>query len=147
MTAIYPSNSPTELLLRANVDLLSPAMIYRQISEGLALQDVEAMLSIAAPGVACKILCCILGKPIQTVGRKRKLLAQLSAHEGAVAFQFAKALEQALIVFGSQQLVEEWLCRSCLFLDGGIPMEMLQNALGFQLIQTYLRRIEYGIYQ
>ncbi|MBP5090159.1 DUF2384 domain-containing protein [Pseudomonas chlororaphis] len=139
--------SPTELLLRADPGLFSPAMIYCQISKGLALQDVQAMLSMAVPGSAFKILSCILGRPTRTVRRNSKHLTHLSARESAVAFQFAKALELALVVFGSQQLVEEWLCRPCLFLDGGVPMEMLHSPLGYQLIQTYLQRIEYGIYQ
>lgn len=139
--------SPTELLLRADVDLLSPVMIYRQISEGLTLQDVQAMLSMAAPGSAFKILSCILGKPTRTVRRNRKHLTHLNARESAVAFQIAKVLERALAVFGSRRLVEEWLCRPCPFLDGGIPMEMLHNPVGYQLIQTYLQRVEYGIYQ
>jgi len=50
-------------------------------------------------------------------------------------------------VFGSQPLAEEWLGRPSQFLRGGVPLDMIDNPVGFQAVEDYLERIEYGVYQ
>ena len=64
-----------------------------------------------------------------------------------MAFQFARVLEHAISVFGSLKLAEEWLGRPCRYLDGEVPLDVIDNPIGFQTVEDYLQRIEYGVYQ
>ena len=63
-----------------------------------------------------------------------------------VEIRYAKVLEHAINVFGSQQLAEEWLGRPCKFLEGGVPLDMLDNPIGFRAVEDYLDRVQYGVY-
>ena len=67
--------------------------------------------------------------------------------KSAVAFQFAKVLEHATTVFGTQRLAEEWLDRPCKHLAGNVPLDLIDNSLGFQVVEDYLERVELGVYQ
>ena len=60
---------------------------------------------------------------------------------------YAKALEHAANVFGSQQLAEDWLRKPCTYLDGQVPLELIDNSQGFKVVEDYLSRIELGVYQ
>ncbi|NNB29097.1 DUF2384 domain-containing protein [Pseudomonas fragi] len=68
-------------------------------------------------------------------------------HPSAVAFQYAKTLEHANVGFGKQETAEDWLNRPCPHLDGLIPLDLIDNSIGFQVVKDYLERIELGIYQ
>ncbi len=146
--AFSPARRPTEYLLRENADLLSPVMVYRLTAEGFDLKDVQAMLALSELYSSRKIMSRIVGKSIRTLQRQgSKQDAHLNAQQSAVAFQFAKALEHAIKVFGSLRLAEEWLGRPCQHLGGDVPLDIIDNPVGFQAVEDYLERIEYGVYQ
>ena len=91
----------------------------------------------------------ITGKSIRTVQRLTKEARQvrLNQQQSTVAFQYAQTLEHATNVFGNLMLAEEWLRKPCKYLDGYVPLELIDNSLGFQAVEDYLTRIEYGVYQ
>ncbi|MBB3105447.1 antitoxin Xre/MbcA/ParS toxin-binding domain-containing protein [Azomonas macrocytogenes] len=140
---------PTEYLLRIDSGQLSPMMIYRLTAKGFDLKDVQDMLSISDLYSTKKIMSRIVGKSIRTIQRQgsSKQPAQLNSQQSAVAFQYAKVLEHAINVFGTQKLAEEWLGRPCKYLDGDVPLDVIDNPVGFQAVEDYLERIEYGVYQ
>jgi len=84
-------------------------------------------------------------RTIQRQGSRQP--AHLNSQQSAVAFQYAKVLEHAMNVFGTQKLAEEWLGRPCKHLDGDVPLDVIDNPFGFQAVEDYLERIEYGVYQ
>lgn len=139
---------PTEYLIRDAQDL-SPTMLYRCIVEGFTLNDVRAMLGVSGLLSTKQIMSRIMGMSSRTIQRQRrsKPLARLTPQQSAVAFQYAKILEQATLKFGTRQLAERWLGNPCKFLDGNLPLEMIDNSIGFQIVEDYLRRIQYGVYQ
>ncbi|WP_225923582.1 MULTISPECIES: MbcA/ParS/Xre antitoxin family protein [Pseudomonas] len=61
--------------------------------------------------------------------------------------QYARALEHAIEVFGSQSLAEDWLNKPCKYLNGQEPLELTKNSLGFESVMGYLSRIGQGVYQ
>jgi putative toxin-antitoxin system antitoxin component (TIGR02293 family) len=67
--------------------------------------------------------------------------------QSAIAFQYAKVLEDAMSVFGTLRLAEEWLAKPCRHLAGNIPLDLVSNPLGFQVVENYLERLELGVYQ
>lgn len=140
---------PTEYLLGDDVGQLSPMMVYRITAEGFELNDVQKMLSISHLYSTRGILRHIVGKSIKRYqGRNAgNSSVRLDSHQSAIAFQYAKILELAINTFGTQTLAEEWLGRPCKYLDCEIPLDVIGNSVGFQAVEQYLDRIQYGIYQ
>ncbi|OLS60009.1 type II RES/Xre toxin-antitoxin system antitoxin [Pseudomonas putida] len=146
--SLRASRRPTEYLLREEAGLLSPVMVYRLTAQGFDLKDVQAMLALSELYSTRKIMSRIVGKSVRTLQRQgSKQSAHLNAQQSAVAFQFARVLERAIEVFGSLSLAEEWLGRPCKYLDGDVPLDVIDNPVGFQAVEDYLERIEHGVYQ
>lgn len=99
------ARTPTEYLTRTKIEQLSQLSIYLLAKEGFALEDVESMISISALYSSTKVMKRIVRKS----GRASQQHSgceeppRLSAQQSAVAFQFAKIVEHATSVFGSQR--------------------------------------------
>ncbi|MCH2342697.1 antitoxin Xre/MbcA/ParS toxin-binding domain-containing protein [Pseudomonas sp. NPDC047963] len=147
--ATLAARKPTEYLLRSDSALLSPVMIYKLTAEGFEMKDVQDMLSISDLYSAEKILSRIVSKSARTIQRQSKgnQTVRLNSLQSALAFQYATILERAIKVFGTQKLAEEWLGRPCKYFDGEIPLDVVGNPVGFQVVNDYLERVEYGVYQ
>ncbi|WP_447869086.1 antitoxin Xre/MbcA/ParS toxin-binding domain-containing protein [Pseudomonas putida] len=148
MTASAPESDdrkPTESLTQVGSGQLSQLDIFLLAKEGFALQDVRAMVSISKLYTSSKVMDRILGK-----SKPKKTddgTTRLNISQSAIAFQFAKVLEQAATVFGSLPLAEEWLQKPCRYLADLAPLTLVDNPLGFRAIEDYLGRVELGVYQ
>lgn len=142
------SRKPTEVLLHGRKGD-TPLLIIRYTQEGFSLSDVRDMLSTSALYMEHDLVQRITGKSVRTVQRlvKETKSVRLNQQQSTVAFQYAQTLEHATTVFGSQQLAEDWLKKPCKYLDGHVPLELIDNSLGFQVVKDYLTRIEHGVYQ
>lgn len=140
------TRKPTEVLLhgRKSDTLL---LIIQYTKEDFILSDVRDMLS--ALYMESRLVERITGKSVRTVQRLAKEAepVRLNQQQSTVAFQYARALEHATNVFGDQQLAEDWLKKTCRYLDGNIALELIDNSLGFQVVEDYLTRVEQEIYQ
>ncbi|MBK5550285.1 MULTISPECIES: antitoxin Xre/MbcA/ParS toxin-binding domain-containing protein [unclassified Pseudomonas] len=142
------SRKPTEVLLHGRRgDTLMLIIQYTQ--EGFDLSDVQDMLSTSTLYMEHNLVQRITGKSIRTVQRlvKETKPVRLNQQQSTVAFQYAQTLEHATNVFGDQQLAEDWLKKPCKYLDDHVPLELIDNSLGFQVVEDYLTRIEHGVYQ
>ncbi|MCE0967164.1 MULTISPECIES: antitoxin Xre/MbcA/ParS toxin-binding domain-containing protein [unclassified Pseudomonas] len=137
----------TEYLIHADIDQLSPVLLYRQINAGFTLFDVQTMLTEIAPHSAGSVLRFILGKSVTARLRLGRQPERLTAQQSAVAFMYARVFELAFIAFGSHHLAEQWLGQPCRALDGDVPLYVVDNPCAFRLVEAYLQRIEFGIYQ
>lgn len=140
---------PTEYLLSHDVGQLSPVTIYKLTVNGFALMDVRTMISLSDLYSTRGILRRIMGTSIREnqYSEDSELSVYLDSQQSAVAFQYAKVLEHATDVFGSQASAEEWLGRPCKYLNGDVPLDVIDNSIGFQIVEDYLERIEHGVYQ
>ncbi|QLG96428.1 DUF2384 domain-containing protein [Pseudomonas yamanorum] len=146
---LVQARTPTEYLTQTQNDQINLLNIFLLVKEGFALSDVQAMLSISELYSSTKVMRRIFGKSIRTIKRQgsNEKTARLNAQQSTVAFQYAKALEHATSVFGTQRLAEEWLDRPCRHLAGNVPLELIDNSLGFQVVEEYLKQVELGVYQ
>ena len=140
--------TPTEYLID-DADQLSAALIYQRCMKGLALDDVRDMLA-AFPGLPAEhILYRIVGAPLRLrksrIGAKRSV--RLSPQQSAVALQYARVLDKATSVFGTQSLATAWFIRPCRYLDGSVPMDLVDHTFGVQAVEVYLGRVLHGVYQ
>lgn len=139
---------PTELLLRDDAAQLNSLMVYQLTSKGFKWKDVKEMLSVSELFDNNSVMHRIVGKSVRSVQRLgNKMPTHLTAQQSAIAYQYAKTLEDAIRVFGSQKLAEQWLCSPCKFLGDDVPLDMIANPVGFQAVKEYLERVEYGVYQ
>lgn len=142
------AKTPTQMLLRGREGDMR-MLIIRYTQEGFYLSDVRDMLSTSMLYMEQGLVERITGKSARTVQRLTKETegVRLNQQQSTVAFQYAHALERAITVFGNQQLAEDWLKKPCKYLDGNVPLELVDNSLGFQVVQDYLTRLEHGVYQ
>lgn len=143
------AQKPTSYLTHAESGTLSQLDILHLVQAGFALSDVKAMVGSSRLFTAHKLLERIIGKSTRTIQRLNNTGdgVCLNAQQSAVAFQYASVLGLAIIVFGSQELAENWLGRSCAGLSGIIPFEILDISLGFSIVEDYLERVRLGVYQ
>jgi putative toxin-antitoxin system antitoxin component (TIGR02293 family) len=47
---------------------------------------------------------------------------------------------------GSQEAAEQWLERPAIGLDQRRPIDLLSTPAGVELVETFLERLEYGVY-
>lgn len=139
---------PTEVLLHGRKGDTRMAIV-RYTQEGFDLNEVREMLSISELYMEYDLVQRITGKSLRTVQRlaKETQPVRLNPQQSTVAFQYAQALEHAIDVFGDLQLAEDWLKKPCKYLEGNVPLELIDHSLGFQVVEDYLTRIEHGVYQ
>lgn len=78
-----------------------------------------------------------MGKSSRTIqGQGTKQPAHLNSQQSSAACQYAKVLELAINVFGTQKLAEEWLGRPSKYLDGDVPLDMMPASLLKRLLRA-----------
>lgn len=141
--------TPTYQLTHVESGGLSQMDLLRLVKEGFFLNDVLAMLGSSNLYRANRLSERITGRSAKTIQRwsRRNEAVRLNAQQSAVAFNYAKVLELAVTVFGSQVLAENWLSQPCRKLGDVVPLEMVETAVGFRIAVEYLERIWWGVYQ
>ena len=140
---------PTETLTKRPLEELGDVDLVKLVLEGFALQDVQVMLSSSTLYTKRNVIRLITGKSQRTVSLLLKSglgMDRLNAQQSAMAFQFAKTLEHAIAVLGTQVMAEDWLCRSSRHLSGFMPVELIETSVGFTTVERYLSQIQYGVY-
>jgi putative toxin-antitoxin system antitoxin component (TIGR02293 family) len=143
------ARTPTECLLGRGAVPGSAASTYEPADTGLALENVRTMISNSDLYSTRNVLQRILN--VSAADSHHEELTELPFHldsqQSAVAFKYAQILEYATHVFGSQISAEDWLGRSCKFLNNDVPLDVAGHPDGFHIVWSYLERIEHGVYQ
>ena len=88
-----------------------------------------------------------VGMSPRTFQRRREGQEKPLNHEqSARTWKFAELLSKATEVFGTQQQAERWLEEPALALDDRRPIDLITTPAGVALVETLLRRLEYGVY-
>lgn len=89
-----------------------------------------------------------IGMSIRTFQRRKKDApgSQLSAEQSSRTWRFAEILARAMDVMGSKEAAESWLESPAIGLDNRRPIDLLASAAGAEAVETYLTRLEYGVY-
>lgn len=140
---------PTAYLTHGRIEQPDPLGLFLLAKEGFKIDDVRSMVSASELYSSLGIIKRIVGTRSSKVRRHNEAStpARLNAQQSAVAYQFAKALEHAINVFGTIGLAEEWLARPCRYLAGNAPVDVIDIHFGFSAVEDYLERIELGVYQ
>lgn len=95
-----------------------------------------------------EVLDRAIGISTRTLQRKKKEPASqhLSTEQSDRIWRVAEILGRATDIFGSREEAEKWLAQPSIGLDHRSPIDLIATAVGFEAVQTYLTRIEYGVY-
>lgn len=70
----------------------------------------------------------------------------LSPEQTARTWKFAEIVAKASDVLGSREEAEQWLERPAVGLDQCRPIDLLATPAGVELVETFLDRLDYGVY-
>lgn len=122
--------------------------------------DVFAVIRQARAGVSRAELR-LIGETLALTGRELAALLGMTERTLARRFSGTEPLDKAeserllllrnlnahgVAVFESQPNFNEWLRRPLRLLEGQSPLEMLDTATGFQVVDQVLGRLEYGVF-
>jgi putative toxin-antitoxin system antitoxin component (TIGR02293 family) len=71
---------------------------------------------------------------------------RLTKEQSGRTWKFAEILAMAAAVFGSLEEAEQWLDRPAMGLDQRRPIDLLETPAGVELVENFLRQLEYGVY-
>lgn len=150
------SSGPDDL--RRVADLLGGVTVFRSVLK--TPLDAHEMLLEGLPGSALTYLVDHLktlkrstslekavGMSLRTFQRRKDAPAKpLGPEQSGRTWKFAEILAKATEVFGSQEEAEEWLDRPAVGLNQHCPIDLLATPAGVELVEDFLKRIEYGVY-
>ena len=117
------------------------------LSKGLPNQAlfhlVDVLFVLNRPGSLEKAI----GVSVRTLQRKKEKPDQaLDQEQSGRAWRFAELLAAASEVFGSQEEAEKWFEQPAMGLNKQRPIDLLSTPAGYEMVETFLRRLEYGVY-
>ena len=87
-----------------------------------------------------------MGMSLRTFQRTETSSRTLSPEQSGRAWKFAEILAQATAIFGTQADAEKWLEEPALGLDRRRPIDLLSTPAGVEMVESFLGRLEYGVY-
>jgi len=136
------------ILLGNDASLADRFSIYQLIERGISTADVFEFASSVSLLKDKQILLRVTGLSVHSLYRRRRNNGQnLNRDQSARVLRFAQALDKATRVFGSRHDAEDWITTPALGLNWAVPLQMLINPVGFELVDDFLSRIELGVYQ
>lgn len=104
---------------------------------------VKRVPELADPEIVPKTL----GMSKRTLQRyQEEPSARLSVDQSGHAWRFAQILALAIDVFGSRDNAVKWLQEPSYGLERNRPIALLSTPAGFDMVRTYLSRIDAGVY-
>jgi putative toxin-antitoxin system antitoxin component (TIGR02293 family) len=121
--------------------------MHKQLSEGLEVRSVKHLIGNLSAIPKDEALAAF-GVSWRTIERKARKARKkpLSPEQSGRVFKFAEVLAKATDVFGSQEKAEAWLSRPAVGLNQQRPIDLLATAAGVELVESFLTRLDYGVY-
>jgi putative toxin-antitoxin system antitoxin component (TIGR02293 family) len=134
----------TRILRRAIRD---PLDAHEMLLQGLPGQALSYLLDNLAILRMQGSLEKAVGISLRTFQRRRNSPAKpLSKEQSGRIWKFAEILAKATEVLGSREEAEQWLERPAIGLNQRCPIDLLETPAGVELVENFLRRLEYGVY-
>jgi putative toxin-antitoxin system antitoxin component (TIGR02293 family) len=132
-------------VLRHRVDTSLDA--HDLLKQGLPARALDHMVDRVALLHDPRNFATALGMSPRTRQRKQAGQVQrLNRAQSDRTWKFAEVLARATEVFGSQERAEQWLVRPAIALDRRTPLELLDTAVGVEMVEDLLIRLDYGVY-
>jgi putative toxin-antitoxin system antitoxin component (TIGR02293 family) len=121
--------------------------IYHAVLEGFTLRTVLIMVESSGVYRQSGALAKIMGTSDRTLARRLQAPDQtLTPEQSTRALHYAEIMERATDVLGNRRLAEQWMTKPAPGLDGEVPLNLIANAVGYELVSELLTRMDYGVY-
>lgn len=120
---------------------------YHAVQNGFPLRSVVVWVDNSPAFKKANVLSKIIGSSDRTLARRMQEPDRLLTPEQSTrALYFAEIMEKATEVLGSRDLAEQWMSEPARGLDGLAPVDLIANAIGYELVNDFLTRMDYGVY-
>jgi len=93
-----------------------------------------------------QVFAKIIGLSERTVQRRIKKPEPLTAEQTNSTWRLASVLSKAEDILGDRQQAVNWMTSPAMGLEGRAPIDLLTTQMGFELVEDFLTRMEYGVY-
>jgi putative toxin-antitoxin system antitoxin component (TIGR02293 family) len=88
-----------------------------------------------------------VGMSLRTYQRRKEAPEKpLSQEQSERTWKFAEILAKASAVIGSQEDAEHWLKSPAIGLNQERPIDLLATRAGAEMVESFLKQLEYGVY-
>jgi len=127
--------------------MTDPLETHDLLLRGLPGRAIDHLLSHLLVLDKTESLALAMGMSLRTFQRRQDNLSKpLSPEQSGRTWKFAEILAQAIRVFGTQEEAERWLDRPGMGLNGRRPIDLLATPVGVAMVETFLTRLEHGVY-
>lgn len=130
-------------MVRVLPERTSPFELIAQSRSGMAHQEVRGLATLLE--LTIRELAALLSMNERTMAR-RLMSGSLNKVESERLLLLKALAAHGLRVFEDQGKFNRWLRRPLEVLEGQSPLQLLDTATGFQVVDQILGRIEYGVY-
>jgi putative toxin-antitoxin system antitoxin component (TIGR02293 family) len=133
----------TNVMVRIVPERTGPFELIAQSRSGVTHAEVRKLASLLE--LTIRELAILLSMNERTMAR-RLVSGSLNKVESERLLLLKALAAHGLRVFEDQGKFNRWLRRPLEILEGQSPLQLLDTATGFQVVDQILGRIEYGVY-
>lgn len=120
--------------------------IHAMIERGLPSQDVIHFVESVNLLHDKKVVVQVIGMSERTLYRRVKKPEPLTAEQSSRTWRFAEILTKAEDVFGDPDEAQRWMNTPAMGLEGHKPIDLITTQVGYELVDDFLTRMDYGVY-
>ncbi|MGM0858361.1 MAG: type II RES/Xre toxin-antitoxin system antitoxin [Pseudomonadota bacterium] len=120
--------------------------IHELIEQGLPSQDIISFVESVQLFNDKKIVVKVIGMSERTLYRRVKKPEPLTAEQSSRTWRFAETLTKAEDVLGDPEEAQRWMNTSAMGLEGRKPIDLITTQVGYELVDDFLTRMDYGVY-
>jgi putative toxin-antitoxin system antitoxin component (TIGR02293 family) len=120
--------------------------IHEMIEKGLPSQDIIHFVESIELFHDKRVVSKVIGMSERTLYRRVKKPEPLTAEQSSRTWRFAEILTKAEDVFGDPEEAQRWMNTPAMGLEGRKPIDLITTQVGYELVDDFLTRMDYGVY-
>lgn len=147
-TPAYDPARPLQLIFgeRKKPRITNAFELHSMMEKGFPSELVIAFVQSYSQLRDHQVFSKVLGLSDRTVQRRIKKPEPLTAEQTNSAWRLASVLSKAEEVLGDREQALDWMTSPAMGLEGRRPLDLLTTQMGFELVEDFLIRMEYGVY-
>jgi putative toxin-antitoxin system antitoxin component (TIGR02293 family) len=131
--------------LLLGLDPLNPFEVHKSILGGLTYKSLADFVKASQLPLAS--VAKWIDLPTSTLDRRKKSHQSLRPDESDRLYRLAQVFEKAVGLFeGDVTAAREWLTTPARGLGQQVPLELVQTAVGAQMVLDLIGRLEHGVF-
>ena len=142
-----PQEGSAQAIFLGDERTQDPLLVFHLIEMGIPVRN--AVQALTALGVTSneQIVARVVGIPSIKLRRMARYPHKvLSSHQSACLWYFFAVFARAERVIGPHLIAQRWVTAPSLGLNGYAPIDLLINPFGYEIVDDFLTRLEYGTY-